>query len=213
MKKESVVLMVFLIAVSASLPAAAQSDFDQKKFDLGSSSPTVVVAAIDYFKRARTLKANDVLLERLGMEKNPGMKTRLIEALDVNRSTSAFAAVASLAGDPNRQLAHSAVLSLGRAGKPAAAIPIFEKVLQDPAASNQVKQAVVNVLGAHISTDSVRLLDSVAANTGNPSVMRQQAVSSMRRFGTKDAADKVKKYVNDKDAAVKGEARKKKDAQ
>jgi len=188
----------------------AQSEFEQRTAELTSSSPTVRVAAVEYFRNARTTAANNVLLERLGAEKDLAMKIRLVEALDVSGSTAAFAAVAELAGDPNRQVAHSAVIVLGRSGRTEAVIPVFEKILAAPGSSAKVKQAVVNALGLHPGPEAVRLLDSVAADTANPSGMRQTAVSYMRRFGTKDAADKVKLYINDKDAAVKSEAKKKK---
>lgn len=208
MKNTGIIFFICVAVAYWGLPVSAQSVFEQNKYNLESSSPAVRVAAVEYFKAQGSLEANNVLLERVKAEKNIGMKLRLIEAVNVNISSEAFKTVASLLSDPNPAVGQSAAISLGACSDPEALIPVFEKTLKDRNSPARVKQSVVNVLGLHVSTGSIRLLDSVAASTANPAGMRQLAVYSMGRMETKEAAEKVKRYVNDKNAAVSGEAKK-----
>ncbi len=202
------VLLSAALAASFAVPACAQSRFDQSKYDLAGSSPALRAAAVEYFRDQHSAPADAVLMERIGSEPNAGLRARLVEAIDVNVSSAAFAFVAKLLKDPNQYVAQSAAISLGACSDSARVVPVFETAVKDKAVPARVKQAIVNALGFHVSTDSVRLLDYVAGNTGNPGEMRQLAVNSLARIGTKEAADRINLYRNDKDPRVKGEARK-----
>lgn len=201
------ILLPLLFTAWLPAVALAQSDFEQKKFDLDSSSPAVRSAAVEYFKAQHSPEANSLMLARIAAEKNPGVKTSYIEALDVNASTGAFKTAAELLADPNPYVAQSAAIALGACGDQARLLPVFEDSLKG-GAPKQVRQAIVNILGFHASTGAVTLLDYVAADTANPSEMRRQAVNSLARIGTKDALKKAGAYAKDKDAKVSGEAKK-----
>ena len=200
--KYTVAAVVLLLPALAS----AQSVFDQKKFDLDSSSPAVRAAAVEYFKGQHSAAADEVLLARLEAERNPGVRAGLVEAVDVNVSTAAFSAVASLLDDPNPYVAQSAAIAMGACGD-GRLLPVYEKALKGGAPA-QVKQTIVNMLGFRSDPGAVALLDAVAAEKTNPSEMRRLAVTSMGRIGTKDALNKAAAYAKDKDPRVSGEAKK-----
>lgn len=187
--------------------AAAQDTFEQRKFDLESSSPPVRTAAVEYFRDQHSAPAAKVLLARIAAEKNPGLRIPLIEAIDVNASTEAFSALAVLLEDPNPHVAQAAAISIGACADPARLLPVFEKGLKG-AAPRQVKLSIVNMLGFHRSTGAVALLDSVAADKAGAPELRGLAVGSMARIGTKDALSKAGAYAGDKDPRVSGEAKK-----
>lgn len=200
-------LTAFLLPVLLPAAAAAQDLFEQKKFDLASSSPPVRAAAVEYFRDQRSAQASAVLLERLAAEKNAGLKIPLIEAVDVNASTEAFAALAGLLEDPNPHVAQAAAISLGACADPERLLPVFEKGLKS-GAPRQVKLSIVNMLGFHRSTGAVALLDSVAADGKNVPEMRSLAVGSMSRMGSKEALSKAGAYSADKDPLVSVEGKK-----
>jgi len=197
------------VVICYSLMAlSAETSLEQSAYDLRSSSPQVRAAATEYLKTQHSSAANDILLAAMAEERNPGLRARLIEALDVNASSAAFSAAADAVFDKNPHVAQSAVIALGGGSDSARVTAVLEKVIMGKSVPEQVKQGAVNALGFHSSTDSVRILDYVAANTGNPEDMRQLAVQSMGRIGTKDAAARIKKYRNDKSKKVSGTAKK-----
>lgn len=200
-------LTAFLLPVLLPTAAAAQDLFEQKKFDLASSSPPVRSAAVEYFRDQHSAPASAVLLERLAAEKNPGLKIPLIEALDVNASTQAFAALALLLEDQNPHVAQAAAISLGACGDPERLLPVFEKGLKS-GAPRQVKLSIVNMLGFHRSTGAVALLDSLAADGKNVPEMRRLAVGAMTRIASKEAISKAGGYSADKDPLVSAEGKK-----
>lgn len=197
------------VALLFSFSAAAAAQKTDKDFlaDLKSGSLELKLAAVDNFRAKRSPEGDAVLSKQYKNEKDAYVRKQIAEGLDVNRSTYAYECARAALKDPSLQVRQSAVEALARYGDVSKIEADFKELL-GPAAPRELRLAAINALGFNASTRAVALLDSVAADTVNPSEMRRLAVISMGRMGGAYAKGRIKRYANDKDAAVKAEAKK-----
>lgn len=202
MKILSVVLLFSFSAV-----AVAQKTDKDFLADLKSGSAKVRLAAVDNFRARQSLEGDIILSKQYKSEKDAYVRKQIVEGMDVNRSTYAYECAREALKDPNIQVRLTAVGALGWY-RDVSKIETEFKELLSPAAPEAVRLAAIHVLGFNASTRAVALLDSVASDTVNPAEIRHMAVISMDRTGSAYAKDRIKRYANDKDAAVKAEAKK-----
>ncbi len=202
MKTISFVCLMALIA-----PASyAQTGLAAQRAALEGVAADAKLEAIEVLKSTSAAGAQELLLSRLAPEADLYVKTRLIEAVDVNRSSAALSAVLGYLGDTNPDVQRSAVISLSRCARFDSIVPQLSKALA-ASPSFGVKSWIVNSLSLHHTTLSVEALDGAVKNEKNPLEIRKLAISSMGKmgaYGRKVAAT----HEKNKNAALREEAKK-----
>ncbi|OGS49630.1 MAG: hypothetical protein A3J79_13635 [Elusimicrobia bacterium RIFOXYB2_FULL_62_6] len=207
MKIFKILALAFFLP-AAALSAAAAQDYAAKKFDLEGSSFPLKMAAINFLKADSSSTARALLVDRLEKETDIYIKTQLIEAVNVNWSTGALAAVLPFLDDANPAVQQSAVISLSRYGPFDRLLPRLEKTLASSSTKAGVRNTIVNAFSLRPTTSSVAALDRAAGDEKHPEGTRHLAIIGLDKAGTKDARDRAVKHSGDKSPAIRDEVKK-----
>ncbi len=198
-------LFSILFAGTFVLPcAAAVKDTAAALAALNSAAAKDRLDAIYFLGAQRTPAAYEALSKQFQAEKDPYLRTQIVEALDVNVSTWAVSCAASAADDSNQAVRQAAAAPLSRLPNDRAA----EKKLKALAAdsSEPVRLAVVNSLSVSASTSSASIIGGVLSDRKGTLKTRRAAAEVLSRMKTPAADAELLKHVSDADPEIKAAA-------
>lgn len=180
----------------------AQNDVKEKIMLLNSTTAAVRLSAIQELSILQTDDAINALVEHLKKEKDNYLKIQIIESLNVETSTVAFSAVVDAIYDKNSYVRQSAVRQLGYSSKPEKVLPVIEKLLNEEK-DKSVKMTAINTLSLYKTTTTVEIIDKIVADKTADKDLRLLAVHLLGKIGTKEAKNKLQKYLADTDPEVR----------
>ena len=194
-----------LIAGAFTLPcAAAIKDPAAAMAALASATPKDRLDAIYFLGAQRSTEAYAALAAHFPQEKDAYLRVQLVETLNVEGSTWAYACASAAADDKNKSVRGAAARALAvKAGDPAADIKL-KALAADPVEG--VRAALVNSLSVGTSTSAASIVGGVLADGKGTLRLRRAAAAALARMKTPQADSELKKHVSDPDPDIKAAA-------
>jgi HEAT repeat protein len=199
---KNLILAAAAIVIIGAGPAAAQNEFNKQRKALSSGELAQRLDAVSYFSGLGTEAAYAVMIDLFAGQTNPYTKIRIVESMDVARSSAAYAAVFSALNDPSPQVRQAAVISLARHPSPVLFADKFGVMLASDT-SRAVRMSILNSLSLSPSSSSAAAIEAALADRGADPDLRLMAVKSLGRMGIPEAAAIARKYTADPDPEVK----------
>lgn len=199
------ILISLLIAGAFALPcAAAVKDSAAALAALNSSVAKDRLDAIYFLGAQRSTEAYAALAAHFPDEKDAYLRVQLVETLNVEGSTWAYACAASAADDKNKAVRGAAARALAvKAGDPAADIKL-KALAADPV--ENVRAAVVNSLSVGTSTSAASIIGEVLSDSKGTLRLRRAAAAALARMKTPQADVELLKHASDADPEIKASA-------
>jgi HEAT repeat protein len=200
--KKYLFLSLILAAVA---PCSAQlTDVSAALAALGGATARERLDAIEFLAAERSETAYEALAGHFKNERDAYLRVQIVEGLNVEASTWAYACANDAAADANLAVRQAAALALA----PKAGDPEADKRLAalgaDPAVP--VRLAVVSSLAARPSPSSAAIVGGILDDAAAAPVLRRSAAKALAGMKTKEADARLLKHAGDKDAEVKAAA-------
>ena len=194
-----------LLAGVFVLPCAAElKDEPAAVAALKSETPKDRLEAIYFLGARRNQDAYAALAAHFPAEKDAYLRVQIVEALNVQGSTWAYACAAAAADDANPAVRQAAASAL--AGKAGDQVADGKLKTLGADASETVRLAVVNALSVTASTSSASILGGVLADGKGPLRTRRAAAAALSKMKTPSADAELLKHAADADPEIKAAA-------
>lgn len=194
-----------LLAGAFALPCAAElKDAQAAAAALKSATPKDRLDAIYFLGAQRSQAAYQALAAHFPSEQDAYLRVQLVEALNVQGSTWAYACAAAAADDGNKAVRQAAAASLAsKAGDPAADAKL-KALGADPA--EPVRLTVVSALSVNTSTSAASIIGGVLSDRKGTLKARRAAAAALSRMKTPAADGELLRHLSDADPEIKAAA-------
>lgn len=198
-------LVSLLLAGAFALPcAAALKDAPAAVAALKSDVPKARLEAIYFLGAQRSQEAYAALAAHFPSEKDAYLRVQIVEALNVQGSTWAYACAATAADDANKVVRQAAASALARKAGDQLADRKLRALGAD--SSDAVSMAVVNALSVNTSTSAAALIGGVLSDPKGALRARRAAAAALSKMKTPAADGELLKHLSDADPEIKAAA-------
>lgn len=202
MNRTLVLSMVCATALLGSLLARVEAaSLIQNKARLAGANKAEALAAIRELAVLQSAEAVDVLAAQLNRETDNYFKIQIIEALAVQNSTAAVAAIDAMMAAPDPYVRRSAIKNRAYMPETDSSIQKMKAVVLNDT-DEVVRKNAINTLGLYKSTAAADAIETVLKNSRAPRDVRRAAVKSLMKMDTDDAKDRLRAYTGDADPEI-----------
>ena len=191
------------VNISTDTTVLPEPDLSEPIARLNNNSRAVAAVAVKDLALMRTEQATQALISYIKTSKDDYMRIQVIETFAADPSTAAGRALVESVRDRNPYVRNAAIKSLGFRPD-AESLPELKRVLSEDIDISDRKFAL-QALSHHTSAASVETVDNVLADKRNKRELRVMAAHSLKNMNTPAAKNRLEKYNNDTDVAVKNE--------
>ena len=194
-----------LLAGTFALPcAAALKDAPAAVAALKSDVPKARLEAIYFLGAQRSQDAYAALTAHFPSEPDAYLRVQIVEALNVQGSTWAYACAAAAADDSNKAVRQAAASALARKAGDQVADSKLKALGAD--SSEAVRLAVVSSLSVNTSTSAAAIIGGVLSDGKGTLKTRRAAAAVLSRIKTPAADRELAKHLSDPDPEIKAAA-------
>lgn len=214
-RKPSVKFLAFFLFLAGSFCFAQQKEDDKKeltiedyKLMLGDEKPKSRLESIYALSKIEGYEAEKILVEQYRKEKDNYLKTQIIEALSIRKSSDSQKVLIEALSDKNKEVRKNAWLNLQEdMFSNEVNLKILLKKFKGEE-NKEVKMSAVWSFSKSKSTETVKEIAGIVSDSMQPIEIRKLAVQVLGRIGNEAAKKELKRFSKSKDKEIAKESEK-----
>ncbi|OGS35759.1 MAG: hypothetical protein A2293_07645 [Elusimicrobia bacterium RIFOXYB2_FULL_49_7] len=192
MNRKALFLIIAAFYACASLAHAVDAvDLRKKARELRDKKALVRITAIRELGQVHTEQSIELLVKHMAEEKDPAVRTQLLDVLALQESPSSLAAIIAALDDPNPSVRQQAVTLLrSYADNEAISRAVARRLEKEE--NESVKMTALDTLGAHRNKAATEELGTAVNREKNPAY-RKAAIKGLGRHRSTESRNELDK--------------------